>query len=320
MIDSNLHVLVLAAGKGTRMRSARAKVLHEVFFAPMIAHVLEAVAALEPASTTVVVGHQRREVMAALAGRDLEFVIQQQQHGTAHAVLAAAPELQKRSGTLLILCGDTPLITPQTLREMLAAHRRRGDKLSVMTTMVANPFGYGRIICDRAGRLQRIVEEKDATAEERQIREINAGIYGVEIDFLFPALARVGSDNRQGEMYLTDIVEIAGRDGLAAHRYCCADATETLGVNSRVELAQAHAELQMRRNQELMLAGVTMYRPETIQVAPGVEIGQDTIIHPQVTISGKSRIGAGCTINSFNLLHDSELPAGTEVPPFGNQQ
>ncbi|MDF1615539.1 bifunctional UDP-N-acetylglucosamine diphosphorylase/glucosamine-1-phosphate N-acetyltransferase GlmU [Desulfurivibrio dismutans] len=316
MTDSKLHVLILAAGKGTRMRSTRAKVLHEIFFAPMIVHVLEAVAALEPASTSVVVGHQRREVMAALAGRDLEFVVQEQQNGTAHAVLAAAPELRERAGTLLILCGDTPLVTPQTLQDMLAAHRQRGDKLSVMTTRIADPFGYGRIVCDRAGRLERIVEEKDATAEQRLIKEINAGIYCAEIDFLFPALARVGNDNRQGEMYLTDIVEIAVREGLRAHSYCCADPDELLGVNSRVELARAHAHLQRRRNHELMLAGVTMYQPETIQVAPGVSIGRDSVIHPHVTISGSSRIGVGCTINSFNLLHNCDLPNGAEVAPF----
>ncbi len=318
MTDSDLHVLVLAAGKGTRMRSARAKVLHEIFFAPMIVHVLEALTALQPASTRVVVGHQRREVMAALEGRGVEFVVQEQQNGTAHAVLAAAPELQQLRGTLLILCGDTPLVRPQTLQAMLTAHRERGDKLSVMTTMVDNPFGYGRIINDASGRLERIVEEKDATDEQRQIREINAGIYAAEIDFLFSALAEVGSDNRQGEMYLTDIVEIAVHKGLGVHGYCCSDPDELLGVNSRVELARAHAQLQKRRNTELMLSGVTMYQPETVLVAQEATVGRDTVIHPHVTISGQSLIGTDCTINSFVQLHDCTLADGTEIPSFYN--
>lgn len=315
-MNSDLHVLVLAAGKGTRMRSARAKVLHEIFFAPMIVHVLDAVAALQPATTSVVVGHQRAEVMAVLAGRGVEFVVQEQQNGTAHAVLAAAEVLRERQGTLLILCGDTPLITPQTLAAMLAAHDRRRDKLSVMTTLVADPYGYGRIICDQAGRLERIVEEKDASEEQRQIREINAGIYCVEIDFLFPALARVGSNNRQGEMYLTDIVEIAAGSGLPVHGWRCSEADELLGVNSRVELARAHALLQERRNRQLMLAGVTLLQPETTLVDPRAEVGPDTVIHPQVTLSGPCRIGSGCVIHSFNHLHGLHLADGGEIPPF----
>ena len=316
MNDKYLHILVLAAGRGTRMRSAKAKVLHEIFFAPMIAHVLDAVAALKPASTRVVVGHQREEVMGALAGRGLEFVVQEQQNGTAHAVLAAAPSLREGEGTLLILCGDIPLVRPQTLSALLEDHWERGDKLTVMTTRVAEPFGYGRIITDRAGRLARIVEEKDASDEERLINEVNAGIYCVEIDFLFPSLEKVGRDNRQEEMYLTDIVEIAWTSGQAVHRYCCSDSDELLGVNSRVELARAHAILQMRRNIELMLSGVTILQPETTLVAQEAVIGPDTVIHPHVQISGRSKIAPGCRINSFVKLHDCVLAEGEEVASF----
>ncbi len=233
------------------MRSTKAKVLHEIFFAPMIVHVLRATAALTPAVTLVVVGHQREEVKQALAGWELEFVVQERQRGTAHAVLAAAPRLREQRGTVLILCGDTPLIRPETLRAMLVAHRQHGEKLTVMTTCLDKPFGYGRIITDQTGRLERIVEEKDATEEQRRIKEVNAGIYCVEIDFLFPALAQVGSDNRQAEMYLTDIVEIASRAGLTVHCHRCPDPEELLGVNSRVELALAHSRLQMRHNRVL---------------------------------------------------------------------
>lgn len=316
MMDSSLQVLILAAGKGTRMRSARAKVLHEIFFAPMIVHVLEAVAPLAPAATTVVIGHQRHEVMEALKEYPLEFVVQEEQQGTAHAVLAAASNLSKRDGTLLILCGDTPVITSRTLEDLLTSHKRRGDKLSVLTSRVADPFGYGRIISDPDGRLRRIVEEKDATPEERRICEINSGIYCAEIDFLFPALNQVGSNNKQGEMYLTDIVEIAHRSALETHASHCPDTEELLGVNSRVDLARAQSLLQQRRNTELMLAGVTILQPETTLVDRRADIGQDTVIHPHVSISGPCRIGRECVIGSFNHLHACNLPDGSQIPPF----
>lgn len=313
-----LYLLVLAAGKGTRMRSRRAKVLHQLFFAPMIDHVLDAVAPLEPTATVVVLGHQRREIEQVLAGRKLEIAVQREQNGTAHAVLAAADLLAGRPGTTLILCGDTPLIRPQTLKNLLAIHRRNAASLSVLSARPQDPFGYGRLVCDTRGRLLRIVEEKDASAAEKQIGEVNAGIYCVTNDFLFQALAEVGSDNRQNEMYLTDIVAIAVAAGRKVQHWCCPDADEMLGVNSRVELARAHALLQQRRNRELMESGVTLLQPETTLIAGGVEIGPDTIIAAGVQISGRTRIGPGCRIDPFVKLHDCILEEGAEIPSFSD--
>ncbi len=317
---SELYALVLAAGKGTRMRSERAKVLHEIFFAPMIEHVLAALTPLKPTATVAVVGHQREAVERVLAGRGVQFAFQQKQNGTAHAVLAAADLLAGRLGTTLILCGDTPLIRSQTLEALLTRHGRVGAALTVLSAAPVDPSGYGRIVCDDQGGLLRIVEEKDASAAEREIGEVNAGVYCVANDFLFQALGQVGSDNRQNEMYLTDIVAIARKAGRSVQHWCCPDPDEMLGVNSRVELARAHTLLQQRRNRQLMESGVTLLQPETILIAPQVEIGPDTVIAPQVEISGATRIAAGCRINSFVKLHDCTLEEGAEIPSFSNLQ
>lgn len=315
-----LYALVLAAGKGTRMRSRRAKVLHEVLFAPMIDHVLTALAPLAPAQTVAVLGHQRREVEAALnaGGHRVAVAVQEEQNGTAHAVLAAAPLLADHSGTTLILCGDTPLLRSQTLADLLAHHRHSGATLTVLGARPADPFGYGRLVCDADGRLRRIVEEKDASEAERRIGEVNAGVYCVDNRFLFAALEQVGSDNRQNEMYLTDIVAIAVAAGQQVAHWTCPDPDEMLGVNSRLELARAQALLQQRRNRELMLGGVTLLQPETALIGRAVEIGADTVIAPQVEITGRTVIGSGCRIESFVKLHDCRIGDGAVVSSFNN--
>ncbi|MDZ7641560.1 MAG: NTP transferase domain-containing protein [Desulfurivibrio sp.] len=318
MAKQELYTLVLAAGKGTRMRSARAKVLHEIFFAPMIDHVLAAIEPLTPAATVVVVGHQQDEVKRALAGRGVQFAVQREQNGTAHAVLAATELLAYRPGTTLILCGDTPLLRSPTLEDLLASHRHAGATLSVMSARPVEPAGYGRIVSDAQGRLLRIVEEKDATEAEKQITEVNTGVYCVDNQFLFSALQQVGSDNRQGEMYLTDIVEIAVAAGHRVQHWCCPDPDEMIGVNSRLELARAQALLQQRRNRELMTAGVTLLQPETTLIGREVTIGDDTVIAPQVEISGHTTIGPGCRIDSFVKLHDCTLEAGARVTSFSD--
>jgi bifunctional UDP-N-acetylglucosamine pyrophosphorylase/glucosamine-1-phosphate N-acetyltransferase len=310
------YAVVLAAGKGTRMKSDRAKVLHEVFFAPMVHHVLEALQPLFLAGTYVVTGHQHEAVEAALVSYAPSFVYQETQGGTGHAVLMTEAELAGRQGTVLILCGDTPLIRPETLQGMVAAHEAGGSSLTVMTTVLENPTHYGRIVTDKVGRVVAVVEEKDATPEQRQITEINAGIYCVDIAFLFAALKGVGTGNAQGEMYLTDIVAIANRDGHQVNRYVCADCFEVLGVNSRVELAQAHASLQMRRNVELMLAGVTLIHPETIAIERSATIGRDTVIQPNVTISGPTEIGQGCRIDASVTIRGCRIGDGASIGPL----
>ncbi|MDD3619811.1 MAG: NTP transferase domain-containing protein [Desulfobulbaceae bacterium] len=308
----NITAIILAAGKGTRMKSDTAKVLHELFFKPMLHHVMDAVQAADISRTAVIVGHQRERVIHCL--RDYSFipVTQGEQLGTGHAVLCAE-QVCGEAGTILILCGDTPLIRTETLNAMIRHHRLMNSELTLMTTVVTDPTGYGRIITDRDGQVRGIVEEKDADDRQRQIREINAGIYLVDREFLFTALRQVGTGNSQGEVYLTDIVAIANRQGMAVNRFVHGEPVDVLGINSRVELARAHAEMQRRRNTELMLAGVTMYGPETILVAQNIQVGRDTIIHPGVRITGNSRIGSACILEPGVSLHDCEVADNATV-------
>jgi bifunctional UDP-N-acetylglucosamine pyrophosphorylase/glucosamine-1-phosphate N-acetyltransferase len=303
---NELTAIILAAGKGTRMKSHKAKVLHEVFFRPMLHYVMDAVREADVATTAVIVGHQRDWVMETLHGYTFTPVIQDEQLGTGHAVLCGE-DVCSGSDAILILCGDSPLIRPETLKEMIRRHRKTGSILTLMTTEVPDPFGYGRIIKNDRGQVQAIVEEKDADDTQRTIREINAGIYLADREFLFQALKKVGTDNSQGEVYLTDIVAIANEQGHGVDTFFHEQAVDVLGVNSRVELAAAHAELQRRRNTELMLSGVTMYRPESISIEPGITVGQDTVIHPNVRITGNSRIGIGCIIEPGVFIHDSDI-------------
>lgn len=313
---SDVSALVLAAGKGTRMKSDRAKVLHEVFFAPMIHHVVEAVDSLGLGKVVVVTGHQREQVEKSLSDYDVVFAEQKEQLGTGHAVLAGEHILKNRGGSVLILCGDTPLIQTDTLKELLIDHTAKKAELTVMTTVLDNPTNYGRVVTAEDGAVARIVEEKDATSAELRICEVNTGIYCAANRFLFDTLRQVGTDNKQGEVYLTDIVEIAGRAGHAVNRYICNDPEEVLGVNSRVELARAHASLSLRRNTELMLAGVTLMKPETISIEKTAMIGRDTTIYPHVLISGNSVIGSGCTMHPFTVIKDCRIPDGISVGSF----
>lgn len=311
-MQPTIVALVLAAGKGTRMKSAQAKVLHEVFFRPMIHHVLLAVQEAAIDRCAVIVGHQRQAVLDALDGFPITPVVQEEQLGTGHAVLCAET-VCGQADEVMILCGDTPLIQAATLQAMIAAHREQQATLTLMTTLLDQPFGYGRILSNSRGQLVGIVEEKDASAEQRAIREINAGIYLVERRFLFAALRQVGTDNSQGEVYLTDIVAIANRQGRSVHRFVHSQAIDVLGVNSRIELAQAQATLQNRRNQELMLAGVTLYAPDCALVAPDCSIGQDTIIEGSCRIGGETRIGATCRIGHGAVLYGCDLGDGVTV-------
>jgi bifunctional UDP-N-acetylglucosamine pyrophosphorylase/glucosamine-1-phosphate N-acetyltransferase len=327
-----ITAVVLAAGKGTRMKSARAKVLHEVFFRPMIHHVLLAINEAEIDRCVVIIGHQRQEVLRVLDSYPITPVVQEEQLGTGHAVLCAETACGL-TDQVMILCGDTPLIQAATLRAMVAAHRQQQASLTLMTTLLDQPFGYGRILSDEQGKVLAIVEEKDATDEQRRLREINAGIYLVDRAVLFDTLRRVGTDNSQGEIYLTDIVAIANRNGLTVHKFVHPQAIDVLGVNSRIELAQAQATLQFRFNRDLMLTGVTMYAPETTLVAPDCTIGQDTVVEGNVrisggsTVGGKCRIGSGCvvhacrlgdgvTVGANSVLEHCDIPTGGTIPPL----
>ncbi len=311
-----LTVLILAAGKGTRMKSTKAKVLHEVFFVPMIQHVLEAVLALRPSCTLVIVGHQQDEVRKALQKFPVDYVTQENQMGTGHAVLTAEQTLAGTKGTVMIVCGDTPLIRTATLQEMYDYHCACSATLTLMTTRLEDPTNYGRILMGPDGGVAGIVEEKDANPEQRTIREINAGIYCVKKEFLFAALHQVGTDNSQGEVYLTDIVSLSVAAGHRVERFISPSAQDILGVNSRVELAAAHREIQARRNTELMLQGVSMHSPETISVSVGATIGRDTLLMAGVQIHGLSRIGESCRLEPGAILHDCVLGDNVQVGAY----
>lgn len=331
-VDPPLYIVILAAGKGTRMKSAKAKVLHEVFFAPMIHHVLHAIAPLHPTKSIVMVGHQREAVQESLIEFPVELHIQKEQLGTGHAVLCAEPAIEKMAGSVMILCGDTPLIRSETLQTMLDKHNQQDSTLTVMTTILDNPTHYGRIISTSSGDVQSIVEEKDASSEQKEIQEINAGIYCINTQFLFSHLKNIGTDNSQGEVYLTDIVTQAVKKNHRVQKFINPEPADVLGVNARYELSQAHQQLQLRRNRSLMDSGISMTNPLTIQVSPESSISQDVTIHSGVEISGASsigsntqilagailtnvRVGKNCVIAPYSCLENCELPDNTRTVP-----
>ncbi|EKD33651.1 MAG: Bifunctional protein glmU [uncultured bacterium] len=316
MTPPQLSIIILAAGKGTRMKSEKAKVLHEVFFAPMIHHVVNAVLPLQPAQTVAIVGHQQDAVKEVLQTFEIDFAVQNQQLGTGHAVLIAENIVKDTVGTVMILCGDTPLIRTETLDRMYRTHREHRAALTLMTTCLDDPTHYGRILTTKEGRILGIVEQKDATPEQLRINEINAGIYCVEKDFLFSALKKVGSDNSQNEVYLTDIVKLAVESGLPVEKYTTTHPLEVLGVNSRVELAEAHRELQLRRNRELMLQGVSMFHPESIAISPETGIGRDTLVEACVRITGSCQIGQSCTIGQGVILANCKIGDRVTIGPY----
>lgn len=303
----DVHILVLAAGKGTRMKSAWPKVLHRVAGTPLIEYVLAAAAALGPRSTTIVIGYQAERVRTALSRHPrLSFVVQEPQLGTGHALSAAQSALEGASGTLLLLSGDVPLLSAGTLETLLRVHQSTGAAATVVTAIIEAPQGYGRIV--RSGeRIARIVEEKDASSAERQIREINSGIYAFALEGLFDAVRAIAAENAQREHYLPDLVAIYRRRGLGVETVTVADPQEIRGINSRLELAEVSHIVRQRKNRDLMAVGVTLEDPATTYIDESVEIGADTIVHPGVAVEGRTTIGAGCELHSGVRIVDSRL-------------
>jgi bifunctional UDP-N-acetylglucosamine pyrophosphorylase / glucosamine-1-phosphate N-acetyltransferase len=297
--------VVLAAGKGTRMKSRLPKVLHPVAGRTMIDAVLDVSETLAPRSVTVIVGHEADAVRMALSNRPgLRFALQEPQLGTGHALLQAEPLLQGESGTVLLLSGDVPLLRAETLRRLVAAHESAGAAATVLTATLDQPDGYGRIVRDRGG-VARIVEHRDATADERRIREINTGIYAFDLGSLFEALHAIGAQNAQGEYYLPDLFAIHRARGAVVESVDTGDIREVQGINSRSELAAAAAAARRQRCEALMAAGVTIIDPAATYVGPGVEVGSDTTIHPGVHLEGGTRIGEGCEIFPGVRIADS---------------
>jgi bifunctional UDP-N-acetylglucosamine pyrophosphorylase / glucosamine-1-phosphate N-acetyltransferase len=311
-----LGAVVLAAGLGTRMRSRRAKVLHELAGRPLFRHTLDAIGALDPERIALVVGHQADAVRRAATGvgvRDLRFVVQAEQRGTGHAVACAAEAFAGFVGDVLIVYGDVPLIRSETLRALVDAHRAAAADLTLLTACFADPTGYGRILRDSGGQVVGIVEERDATPAERTITEGNPGLYAVRSEVLFRLLRELRPNNAQGELYLTDLVELARRDGGRVHGVPVERPHEVLGVNTRVELAGMESTLRRELVERWMAAGVSFEDPDTAYVGPEVTIGQDTVIGPNVVLRGHTRVGAECRIDGTAQLVDATIGDRTHV-------
>jgi bifunctional UDP-N-acetylglucosamine pyrophosphorylase/glucosamine-1-phosphate N-acetyltransferase len=303
----DIHVVILAAGKGTRMKSARPKVLHRVAGQPLIEHVLACAAAIHPQSTTIVIGHQAEALTAALAPHQgLTFVVQEPQLGTAHALMTTEAALAGHTGVLVLLSGDVPMLTARTLQSLVNRHQAAGANATVVTAVVEDPRGYGRIV--RTGeQIARIVEEKDASPAEREIREINAGIYAFSLEGLFDAVRSIAAENAQKEYYLPDLVAIFRRRGSGVETITVSNPDEIRGINSRTELAAVSRIVRDQKTAELMASGVTIEDPATAYVDGGVTIGADTILHPGVSLEGRTTIGAGCEIHSGARIVDSQI-------------
>ena len=328
---AGLVTVVLAAGKGTRMKSALPKVLHRVGGKSMLQHVLDASAAAGSERSVVIVGFGGETVKMAI-GAQAEFVEQKEQLGTGHAVMQAGPLLKNETGTVMVLCGDTPLLTGELLKRLYDEHKAIGAKATVLTAVMPDASGYGRIIRTASGTVAKIVEHKDASPEELKVNEVNSGIYCFEAQALFTALAKVSCDNAQGEYYLPDVLEILREAGEKIWAVAADDYEQTLGINSRVQLAGAEKILRRRKNIELMEQGVTLMDPDTTYIDAQVTVGRDTVIYPFTWLEGATTIGENCEIgpNSrftdtkigdqvtahFSYSHECEIASGVVMGPY----
>jgi len=310
----NLAVIILAAGKGKRMRSDLVKVLHPLLGRPMLGYPLEVtLERLQPEKTVVVVGHQGEQIQDSFSDPRITFVLQKDQLGTGNAVSMTEPILGDFRGTILILCGDTPLITANTLTEMVNHHLTKKASLTLLTANREDPSGYGRLIRGTLGKVHKVVEEKDATDREREIKEVNTGIYCVKAPFLFKALAKVRLDNAQGEYYLPDIIGVAHHKKKRIGAFLAPDPAEIMGINTRAELAQAEDILAERVRQHWMAEGVTIQDTQSVYIEPSVRIGKDTLIHPNCYLRGKTVIGEGCRIGPQVEICDSQIGKGVQI-------
>jgi bifunctional UDP-N-acetylglucosamine pyrophosphorylase/glucosamine-1-phosphate N-acetyltransferase len=311
---SELAAVILAAGQGKRMKSRIPKVLHPVAGRPMIHHVLGLAKSVGASPIVVVVGHGAEAVREALKGEELYLVVQDPQLGTGHAVMQARKAIEDHEGDLLILCGDMPLILPETISGLVAHHKELGCAMTVLVGTVEDPTGYGRVLRTEEGRVLKIVEEGDASPGERSVREVNSGAYCARPGDLFQALEHLSCANSQGEYYLTDAVEILSPKGVSA--YQCSFPEEILGVNDRVELARAEAVMQHRLRLKWMREGVSLVDPASVILGMDVTIGRDTVIEPRVTIQGRTEIGTECQIGMGCVIRDSIIEDGVVIRPY----
>jgi len=318
------------------MKSDLVKVLHPLLGVPMLSYPVElSLKGIRAKKTLVVVGHQADRIREFFKEGQVQFVLQEEQQGTGHAVLQALPFLEGFSGTALILCGDVPLLKVETLQFFIRTFWGNDSTLAVLTAVVRDPSGYGRIIRNPEGWLERIVEEKDASEEEKMIREINTGVFCVKAPFLIEGLREIGKENAQGEYYLTDLVEIARNSNLRCSAHMVADPVEVMGINTRVDLATANEKIRQDKLNDLMLSGVTIVDPKTTYVDRPVEIGRDTVLYPNCHLQGKTKVGERCiiepnskisdsilsndvTIRSNSVITESRIEDGASIGPFAH--
>lgn len=329
----NKYAVILAAGQGTRMKSKLYKVLHPVCGKPMVQHVVDQVQSLQFTNTVVIIGHGAEKVRATL-GNQVTYALQEEQLGTGHAVMQAAPMLADKEGITVVLCGDTPLITKETIDKLLSHHEKQQASVTVLTAEAIDATGYGRIVRNEKGHVERIVEHKDATDEEKQITEINTGTYCFDNKQLFKALQKVTNDNAQGEYYLPDVIEILKKEGKTIAAYQTDDFSETIGVNDRIALAEAEKVMKCRIQNYWMKQGVTIVDPSSTYISSDAIIGQDTTILPGTVINGKTVIGEDCvigpnteitnchvgneTVIKHSVVTDSEIKNRTSIGPFAH--
>lgn len=300
-----LKTLILAAGKGTRMKSELPKVIHKVNGIPMISKIIKVLNGLEPEENILILGHKKEEVLKVV-GEEADYVVQTEQLGTGHAVIQAKEKLADYDGDVMILCGDTPLLREETLRNLYNFHKESKAVTTILTSIYENPFGYGRIVKEN-GLVKAIIEEKEANEEIKKIKEVNAGVYCFNSKELFKALSKINNNNEKGEYYLTDVIGIQVGEDKKVQSFVLEDNMEILGVNSKVELAQASEVLRARKNLELMENGAILIDPKATYVEEDVKVGKDTVIYPGAVLQGNTLIGENCEIIGTTRIIDSVL-------------
>jgi len=314
MARSNIVIVVLAAGKGTRLKSARAKVLHEVGGRALVEHVVRACLPLRPRAVVVVVGHQADEVRAVVEPLGARTVLQEPQRGTGHALLAARKAMGS-ARNVMVVPGDAPLLRAETLSALVRAHEQSGAAATILSAEVPNPAGYGRVVRNDGGSVAAIVEDSAVSEQQRGIHEINSSTYCFALEPLWPCLAQLKPTNAHRELYLTDAIALLRERGQSVQAVLAADTNEILGCNTRADLAAADAIFRARKRDALMESGVTIQLPETVLIDPEVTVGEDSVIQPGVQLLGRTRIGAGCTIGTGSVLIDSVLQDRVSVRP-----
>jgi bifunctional UDP-N-acetylglucosamine pyrophosphorylase / glucosamine-1-phosphate N-acetyltransferase len=314
MSNKDLAIVILAAGKGTRLKSSLAKVLHRAGGRTLVEHVVRSCAPLKPRETVVVVGHQAEQVASVVEPLGGIAVVQQPQNGTGHAMQVARRALG-RAKFAIVLAGDAPLVRTETLKALAATHHKGNAGATILSAVVADPSGYGRVVRKSESLVSAIVEESQLTGEQREINEINSAIYCFTLEKLWPALAQVKPNNKHRELYLTDAIGVLNAKGETVLAHVAADPREVLGCNTRADLAEVDRIFREWKRSALMDAGVTIQLPETVLIDPDVVAGEDTVIEPGVQLLGKTKIGARCTIRTGSVLTDATLGDDVTVEP-----